>query len=236
MPVSSPPGAELRWVRPPRQARSQETLDRILDAAEQLIAEKGFEDATVAELVRRAGSSVGAFYARFRDKDGLLYAVYERYLEQATATADAALDPARWVGADIATVLRSVLRFLVSIYRERQGLMRAFVVRHHADPAFRARQERLSHYVNDRLSRLLLARRAEIRHPNPARAAAFGLTMTVGAIESAILFGEFRSSALALSDDELAAELTRAFLAYLGVAPGDAASVPNPNPRQEPTR
>ena len=41
--------------------------------------------------------------------------------------------------------------------------------------------------------------------------------MTVSTIESVVLFGELRSSDLALSDDELAAELTRAFLAYLGV-------------------
>jgi hypothetical protein len=70
--------------------------------------------------------------------------------------------------------------------------------------------------VNDGLSRLLLVRRAEIRHPDPPRAAAFALTMVVNTIESAVLFGELRSSALTLSDDELAAELIRAFLAYLG--------------------
>jgi AcrR family transcriptional regulator len=206
-------------VRRPRQARSQDTLDRILDAAEELVAEKGFEDATVAELVRRASSSVGSFYTRFRDKDGLLYALYERYHEQATATADAALDPARWEGASIPEILRAVVRFLVSVYREREGLIRAFVLRNHSDTEFRARQERLSHYVNEKLSRLLLARAGEIAHPNPARAAAFGLTMTVSTIESVVLFGELRSSGLVLSDDELGAELTRAFLAYLGVRP-----------------
>ena len=211
------PSRDLYWVRPPRQARSQETLERILDAAEALVAEKGFEDATVSEVVRRAGSSVGSFYGRFRDKDGLLYALYERHLEQATATADAALGPARWEGADIAEILGAVVRFLVSIYRERQGLIRAFVVRNHLDPEFRARQERLSHYVSEKLSRLLLARVGEIRHPEPTRAAAFGLTMAVSAIESVVLFGELRSDALALSDDELARELVRAFLAYLGV-------------------
>jgi hypothetical protein len=42
--------------------------------------------------------------------------------------------------------------------------------------------------------------------------------MVVSTIESVVLFGEMRSSVLALSDDELSAELTRAFLAYLGVA------------------
>jgi AcrR family transcriptional regulator len=219
---------ELHWVRPPRQVRSQETLERILDAAEALVAEKGFEDATVAELVRRAGSSVGSFYTRFRDKDGLLYALYDRYFEQATATADAALDPARWERASVAEIVGAVVPFLVSVYRERAGLIRAFVERNHADPAFRARQERLSHYVSEGLCRLLLARSGEIRHPDATRAAAFGLTFTVSAIESVILFGEMRSSALALSDDELAAELTRAFLAYLGVEPAPRAPTSAP--------
>lgn len=215
---TDPKPPDLRWVRRPLQARSQETLDRILDAAEALVAEKGFEDATVAEIARRAESSVGAFYARFRDKDGLLYALYERYFEQATATADAALDPARWAGVPIPGILRAVARFLVEIYRERRGLIRAFVVRNHTDAEFRARQERLSHYVNAKLSELLLARGAEIDHADPARAAAFGLTMTVSTIESAILFGEMRSSVLALTDDELSSELTRAYLAYLGIS------------------
>lgn len=219
----------LRWVRPPRQARSQETLERLLDAAEQLVAEKGFADATIAELVRRAGSSVGAFYARFRDKDGLLYALYERYLEQAVATADAALDPGRWEGAPIPEILRAVVPFLVAVHRERQGLIRAFVLRNHVDPEFRARQERLSHHVNVSLSRLLLARAGEIRHPDPARAAAFGLAMVVSSIENVVLFGELRSRVLTLSDDELAAELSRAFLAYLGVT---ARSARTPEPTE----
>ena len=211
----------LEWIRPPQQARSQDTLDRILDAAEGLVSEKGFEDATVADVVSRAGSSVGAFYARFHDKDGLLY---ERYLAQAMATADAALEPSRWEGVGVAGILRAVVRFLVEIYRQQRGLIRAFVVRNHTDAEFRARQERLSHYVNAKLSELLLARRAEIDHADPARAAAFGLTMTVSTIESAILFGEMRSSALALTDDELSSELTRAYLAYLGIPETSAPS------------
>ena len=218
--VAGAGGAGLAWVRAPQQARSQETLDRILDAAERLVSEKGFEDTTVADVVARAGSSVGAFYTRFRDKDGLLYALYERYLVQANATADLALDPARWQGADVATILREVLRFLVAIYREQAGLIRAFVLRNHVDPEFRARQHRLSHSVSERLAVLLLARAGEIRHPKPERAAAFGFTMIFSTIESAMLFDEMRSDGLALGDDALAAELARAYLAYLGVAGG----------------
>jgi AcrR family transcriptional regulator len=212
-----PSAADLRWVRPPQQARSRQTLDRLLDAAEQLVAEKGFDDTPVAEVARRAGSSVGAFYSRFQDKDGLLHALYERWLGEATATADAALDPARWEGATISEIVTAVVRFLVEIYRERAGLMRAFVLRNHVDSEFHARQERLSHYISERLTRLLLVRRGEIARADPERAAGFGLTLIMSTLESVMLFGEHRTGSLALNDHELGVELTTAYLAYLGV-------------------
>lgn len=209
---------DLRWIRPPLQARSQETLVRILDAAEWLVAEKGFEDTPVSEIVQRAGSSVGAFYTRFEDKDALLHALYDRFFEQAIATTDDALDPSRWQSARVAELLPAVVRFLVEIYREQEGLIRAFVSRTHRDPGFRARRERLSHYVSGKLAALLVARPGEIHHADPTRAAAFGLTLVFSALDNVLLFGEMRSGNLFLSDDEFATELSRAYLAYLGVA------------------
>lgn len=210
-------GADLRWVHPPQQARSQATLDRILAAAAELVAEKGFEDTPVSEIVHRAGSSVGAFYSRFDDKHALLHALSTRFVEQAMATADAALDPERWRGSSIAEILPAVIRFLVSVYREQGGIIRAFVIRNHTDLEFRARQDRLSHYVNTRVCELLLARANEIKHPNPELAARFGLTLVFSSLEDAMLFGELRASGLTFSDEEFAAELTRAYLAYLEI-------------------
>ena len=210
---------ELHWVRPPRQARSQETLDRILDAAEALVSEKGFEDTPISEIVQRADSSVGAFYARFHDTEGLLHALYERYYEEAVATAEATLDPARWEGAGTPELIDAVIHFLVSIFGERRGLMRAFVVRNHTHPEFQARQQRLSHHVIARLCALLLARREQLSHPDPERATRFGFMLVFSVLESMILFGEMRSSLLSLSDDDLADELTCSTLSYLGVAP-----------------
>jgi AcrR family transcriptional regulator len=213
----TPADDDLQWVRPPQQARSQETLERLLDAAEALIAEKGFEDTPVAEVASRAGSSVGAFYSRFKDKDALFHALYDRWLEQATITTDVTLDPERWQGASIPELLTAVVTFLVKIYRERGGLIRAFVVRNHTNPAFQARRERLSTHISDRLTVLLLERRKEIHHPQPERAARFGVTLLFGALESVMLFGDFRSRTQILDDEALAAELTLAYLAYLGV-------------------
>ncbi|UCE85296.1 MAG: TetR/AcrR family transcriptional regulator [Deltaproteobacteria bacterium] len=224
--------SELRWVRPPQQTRSQETLDRILDAAEALIAEKSFEDTRVSDVVALAGSSVGAFYARFRDKEGLLHALYDRFLAEATATADAALDPERWKGATIPEILGSVIRFLVTVFREQGGLLRSFVLRNRSDAEFGLRQARLSHYVSSRLCDLLLARRAQIAHPDPQRAAHFGFMVVFSTLDSTMLFGETYSSGLSFSDDEVASELTRNYLAYLGVAsPFHKPPIRNPNAR-----
>jgi AcrR family transcriptional regulator len=211
---STPP---LRWIRPPQQARSQETLERILDAAQALVVEKGFEDTPISEIVRRAGSSVGAFYNRFGDRDALLHALYQRFYEQAIATSRDALDPARWQGRGVAVIVGSVARFLVAVYREHGPLIRAFVIRAHIDPGFQARQERLYDDVNRRLSALLLERRGELAHPHPERAIAFGLTLVFSGLERTLIFGEALPAASVLDDEELAVELARAYLAYLGI-------------------
>ncbi len=64
--------AQLRTVAGPKQARSEDTLRRLLNAAEELIIEKGHRAVSIPEIARRAHSSVGGFYARFRDKTELL--------------------------------------------------------------------------------------------------------------------------------------------------------------------
>ncbi len=112
---------KVEWVKPTHQARSQETLERLLDAAEELVSERGFDNATVSEIVRRAKSSVGAMYARFNDKDSLLVCLHERFCEQALATTDMALDPQRWEGAAIADILTTTTPFLVHTYHHKRG-------------------------------------------------------------------------------------------------------------------
>src|SRR3990172_9285786 len=121
--------AVLSWVRVPQQARTPPAVGRLLDAAEALVAEKGFDQTAIADIVRRAGVSVGGFYRRFQDKDGLLQALHERFCDEARATTDEALDPAKWQGATAAEILAEVSAFVVAIYRERVGLLRAFLDR-----------------------------------------------------------------------------------------------------------
>lgn len=68
-----------------------ETRQRLLDAAADVFAERGYEGATLADIARTAGYTTGAIYSRFRDKAALLLAVVERILEsQQQAAVEAA--------------------------------------------------------------------------------------------------------------------------------------------------
>lgn len=62
-----------------RGARSREA---VLDAAERLIAEQGYEAASVAALVEEAGVPASSVYHYFGSKEGVLLAVMERGAER----------------------------------------------------------------------------------------------------------------------------------------------------------
>jgi len=207
----------VEWVRPTHQARSQETLERLLEAAEEVVAEKGFDNATVSEIVRRARSSVGSMYARFNDKDSLLVCLHERFCEQAMATAQAALDATRWEGATIAEIFASAIPFVVHVYHLKRGLIRAFIVRGSTDQPFAERAGRVSREISQLLVGLLEARRDEIKHPDPALAIDFGLRMMFDTLDSATLYADIQRTLFKHSPQQVAEELARTFLSYLGV-------------------
>ena len=53
-------------------AHEQEVRDRILTAALRVFSEKGYHNATIADVVRESGLSVGAIYTYFTGKDELI--------------------------------------------------------------------------------------------------------------------------------------------------------------------
>lgn len=58
--------------------RAAENRDRVLDAADELFREKGFDGVGVAELMRAAGLTHGGFYNHFASKEALEAAACER--------------------------------------------------------------------------------------------------------------------------------------------------------------
>ncbi|WP_147822247.1 TetR/AcrR family transcriptional regulator [Salidesulfovibrio onnuriiensis] len=59
-------------VRTPQQKRSIEKKRRIIEAASELIGQKGLAGTTIKDIATGAGVAVGTFYSYFKDKDDLL--------------------------------------------------------------------------------------------------------------------------------------------------------------------
>jgi AcrR family transcriptional regulator len=77
----------LRAVKPPHETRT-----RILDAAEELFMQHGFEGTSMRLLTAKAGANLAAVNYHFGSKDALIEAVFRRRLDPMNAGRVAELD------------------------------------------------------------------------------------------------------------------------------------------------
>ncbi len=72
-------------VRQPRQERSIEKKNKIIEAGYQLFSEVGYYGTNTAEIAKRAGVSTGIVYGYFQDKRDILICVLEIYINKVFA-------------------------------------------------------------------------------------------------------------------------------------------------------
>ena len=68
--MSSPAASEPRPTR-----KRRETVRRLIEAANAVVAEKGFQRASLEEIAARAGLTKGAIYSNFESKEHLFWAL-----------------------------------------------------------------------------------------------------------------------------------------------------------------
>src|SRR3954452_15305177 len=149
-------------VRPALQQRSRDSQERVLKAAEALLADKGYEGFTMTEVAKRAGISVGSVYGRFEGRESLIYAVHARVNARMSAGNAQIVD-----APDLATALTGAVQgFADTLYRERR-VLRVFMLRGPIDETIREGGSASSQVAAELFERAVLARRDEIRHPRP---------------------------------------------------------------------
>jgi AcrR family transcriptional regulator len=209
----------LRSVARPKQARSEESLRRLLDAAESLIGERGFGEMSIADIARRARSSVGGFYARFRDKDELLLALHERFvetLELKFAQIEAELDDT----AELTQLVSPSIHMLVEVYRQQRPLLSAFMARASDNRRIFQAGVAFRNGVVARFTKLILRWKTRIMHPDPELAAELAVQLALSFMDQTIHVGKLRVAGEVLPEGRIEEELARALLSYLNVSTG----------------
>lgn len=205
-------------IHAPKQARSQQSMRRLIDAARQILNEDGLEAATIPRIAERAGLSVGSVYRRFPDKDALLREICLQYFfdkhEFLSHMADQ-IPPE----ASLIEIVNGMAQGMMRSFMQDAGLMRAtfFYSREQAEPKMRQKIEKAGRRTFEVAVGILLSLRNQIGHPDPETAAQLSVTMMVSTIREMVLF--HCPKLTAADSSRVASELGLAVSRYLEVKP-----------------
>ena len=91
--AATPSVANEVQSKSPRTARGRETLRKLLDAAALEFGEKGFHEASISAITRRAGTALGSFYTYFDSKDAIFRALVKDMSAQVASHVREAVAP-----------------------------------------------------------------------------------------------------------------------------------------------
>ena len=146
--------ASINGMKLPRTARGQATLRRLLDAAAKEFGDRGFHDASISGITRRAGTALGSFYTYFDSKDAIFAAVVRDMSEAVAQAAAAAITP----GSTGTVREREALHAFLVFAREHKEIYRIIDEAEFADPAsYRAHYEGTAHRIAARFDESVAA-------------------------------------------------------------------------------
>jgi AcrR family transcriptional regulator len=109
--------------------KSEETRERILNAALTLFRERGFESATMRDVAEEAGVATGAAYYYYPSKDAMVMDFYRRSCTEMQPKIEAALEHA----TGLERRLRELIRVKLQHFAPNRSVLRA-LLRNGADP------------------------------------------------------------------------------------------------------
>jgi AcrR family transcriptional regulator len=206
----------------PQQARSRESMRKLLKAAQEVLGQHGLEGATIPRIAQHAGLTPGAIYRRFPDKDALLETVIIRTLERQDERLRMMLTPAMARQIPLAVFAEQLINNMLVSYRANAGLLRALrqFTQSRDHTSFYRKVTKMEMRSYRYLVELFLVHRKEIKHPDPQMAVSFALMMLTSTLIELILVDhdmKYWQAVIPRDDRPLKSELLRSFLRYLGI-------------------
>jgi len=207
-------GTSEPLIRPPLQRRSQQSLERVLNAGFEVLRERGFDGFTLHEVSDRAGVSIGSIYSRVPSREALIMAIYERVMswtddrEAVVRDAEDLERPVReWIEAIVTDIAAGVLGHA--------DVMRVFMRQAPLHPEILERGAVKSKETGEIFTRALLQRRKEFAHPDPALAVDMAWRIVYNELARWITHGPTFESSRKLNEKTMIRELARAVADYL---------------------
>ena len=156
--------------RMPKQGRSRQSFEKIVEATIDLLREKNFDQITLAEICQRSDVSTGSLYGRVDGKDDLLRVVQVRFLERMTDKFNAEESRIVAEATGLREVVPAVVQGLGNLLKENASVLRSFMLKAPSDAVISTTGKKSALDNHAKFSRLILSCKDEIRHPFPERA------------------------------------------------------------------
>jgi AcrR family transcriptional regulator len=189
----------------PTQARSIDSMSRMLDAGEELFLEGGSSQLKLNLILEKSGSSTGSFYARFGDMQGYHDALHHRTLDRVEEALGEVIKKAAGQTSVLAALDIYTYEFL-RVLRRFKGTLYFFAV---GNAQLEFRQSRGTQFTLASLSALANLIRPFLLNPSDPEAVRRldMLTRFLAAMGfQQIMFEQEEMSTLKLTDKELARE------------------------------
>ena len=190
----------------PRQRRSRQLVDSLIEATGRALVEYGLDHTTTVRIAEIAGVSVGSLYQYFEGKDALVEALMDKLAD------DIAQGLRRLPLADSAGLRETVdgaIRFGFAVLHSRDGLYLELVRNWHRLPTNRVADALQQHFME--LSRLYF-----IKHYRDYPIE--DLQVRVFIVANSVLFTMVRHASqndALLREDDIAADLTDMVVGYM---------------------
>jgi AcrR family transcriptional regulator len=194
-------------VKQPQQRRSRATMERIVNAVEDLLADRPFEQITVAEISAHAGCAPTAIYSKFSDKTAMLLEVYDRFKARVAAHIAAATETMHGRGASPREVLQTAAAGVIDLYSNNRRLLRSVLL---ADNAvmYQGAAE-LTRSLSLALADVLIADIPETKREIAEQELDFALRSVVALLQQDLLYQPATPSRFTYSDEDLCGRLTK---------------------------
>ena len=209
------PAPDVSGLRPPRQARSRETFERVLDVGADLFAQVGYDGFSITEVCRLAGISAGAMYARVDSKEALVLAIHDRELARMSLEFDIFADHDRWAYLAAPDLVFQVASELGAHYGRHAHLLRGFFLRAAVDEDMRRHGAIFASALATCFTDLLITRSADFPHPDPVLAVDVTHRMIHASLAWRIAFGESFESDRPISWTDYVAQIASSARSYL---------------------
>ncbi len=98
----------ITTIRSLKEKQRQEREELILQAAEEMLAEKGYHETSMDEIAVRVGIAKGTVYLHFPSKEDLVMAIFERGMLKLLEGVEASITSETTTRAKMEAVLRFI--------------------------------------------------------------------------------------------------------------------------------